>query len=850
MTRSQLLACGVGTLALGLFAHLLVRAQPVDFEAHSGLVSDLRGVRTLEIECLELVASGRTGLPALLQQLEEHVAVIESETLYRGALTDPRVDESLAAYRRRLGEAHELAQSWNESRTSLQLMTGQLVAARHGCADEGAYCPSDRILALLLLAEAGDDPQQRELALAQVRELTQQHGQAADERHVPIFSAVHALIGLRELSAQLESRFAALQLRETSAAVLAACDLHFRDLHNDGQRHRQYLLGYSLFLLLLAGYGLFARTGDLRELERIRSTLERRVRDRTAQLSLKNTELANEVTERARAEEALVLAQQAAEGANRTKSEFLANMSHEIRTPMTSILGYAERLDDEDINQADRHDAVATIRRNGEYLLQLINDILDLSKIEAGKLTLEEIECSPAQVVLDVQAVMSVRAVSKGLQLRIQLPDALPERMRTDPTRLKQVLINLIGNAIKFTEHGEVRLEVGFERGTGPEGRLHFAVRDTGIGMDEQQLARLFRPFTQADSSTTRRFGGTGLGLSICKSLVERMGGEITAESRRKAGSTFRFSITTGPLEGVELIGADEILRMRDRRDEDEARESGVRLTSRILLAEDGVDNQRLLVHYLRHAGAEVEVAVDGHEAVGKALAAQSQGRPFDVVVMDMQMPRLDGYGATARLRAAGYRLPILALTANAMAHDRKRCLDAGCDDFCTKPVDRCRFLACVARWARRDTQLHAAPAQDAVSLARTQFRTLVRVSSSEVEGRVQPAASRPHGAPPGRGGPAADGDPELLALVRLFVDDLENDVRKLTEALEAGDTKRLAFLAHQLKGSAGSYGFPELTRQAAALEQCARGELPDRNVEIELETFARLCRELRQRQD
>jgi signal transduction histidine kinase len=464
------------------------------------------------------------------------------------------------------------------------------------------------------------------------------------------------------------------------------------------------MLAFALIVLLKLGHASRAALLSARHVQQVKDSLERRIRERTEELSGKNDELAGEVQERRRAERELLDARLAAESSSRSKSEFLANMSHEIRTPMTSILGYAERLSDAELHETERHDAIETIRRNGEYLLQLINDILDLSKIEAGKLALEEIPCSPARIVLDVQSAMELRALAKGLQLRVDFSEHLPQRVVTDPTRLKQVLMNLLGNAIKFTQRGEVRLQVEFAP-PGPRGprnaQLVFTVTDTGIGMDEAQLKHLFRPFTQADNSTARRFGGTGLGLSICRTLVERMGGDIQVRSQAGQGSSFTFRIDTGSLEGVDLVSEGEILRLRDRLDAERLRESGVRLECRVLVAEDGEDNQRLLLYYLRKAGAEVVLAVDGHQAVDRALEAQAEGRPFDIVIMDMQMPRLDGYGATSRLRAAGYKLPIVALTANAMAHDRRRCLDAGCDDFCTKPIDKYRFLSIVARWAR-----------------------------------------------------------------------------------------------------------------------------------------------------
>lgn len=386
-----------------------------------------------------------------------------------------------------------------------------------------------------------------------------------------------------------------------------------------------------------------------------------------------------------------------AEAATRAKSEFLANMSHEIRTPMTAILGYSDILlnDAEGQTPDDQVKALKTIQRNGRYLIDLINDILDLSKIEAGKIELETAECSPIHVVSEVVSLMQVRAEAKNLTLEAIYEGPVPETIRTDPLRLRQVLINLLGNAVKFTELGSVRLTVRAQSTLGGSDRLVFEVSDTGIGMTPEQTRKLFQPFTQADNSTSRRFGGTGLGLTISKRLAEMLGGDITLTSRHGVGSSFSLTIDPGPLENVRLIDAPDLHSEVDETRQDPS-PMAEELSCRILLAEDGQDNQRLIAFLLRKAGAEVDVAENGVVAFERAMGCLNEGRPYDVVLMDMQMPILDGYQATRKLREAGYTRPVVALTANAMAGDREDCLAAGCDEFATKPIDRRALLKSV----------------------------------------------------------------------------------------------------------------------------------------------------------
>jgi PAS domain S-box-containing protein len=375
----------------------------------------------------------------------------------------------------------------------------------------------------------------------------------------------------------------------------------------------------------------------------------------------------------------------AAQAATRAKSEFLANMSHEIRTPMTAILGFADNLLDPALSEAQRAAAVGTIRRNGEHLLNILNDILDLSKIETGRLQVERIPVVLERLLDEVGSLMRSRAETRGLAFRIEREGDLPAVVATDPTRVRQILINLLSNAIKFTDAGEVCLNVR-GRATG----LEFDVSDTGIGMAAEQVAQLFHPFTQADSSTARRFGGTGLGLAISRRLAQMLGGDLfvirTAPGR---GTCIRATITaavmpepaaapSGMPRGPASDPLPDLLR-----------------GARILVAEDGPDVQLLLATILSAAGAEVTLVENGH----RALDAVAADKPFDLILMDMQMPELDGYAATRQLRARGLRTPIVALTAHAMSDDRARCLAAGCDDYATKPIDRPALLTLIRNW-------------------------------------------------------------------------------------------------------------------------------------------------------
>ncbi|TVQ62339.1 MAG: PAS domain S-box protein [Phycisphaerales bacterium] len=423
-----------------------------------------------------------------------------------------------------------------------------------------------------------------------------------------------------------------------------------------------------------------------------------------------------DIDEQKRTQKALAQAHDAAEEANRAKSAFLANMSHEIRTPMTAILGYADVLSEEARQHRQLREHIETIRRNGEHLLAIINDVLDISKIEAGQMRVERIETNLPQILQQVASLLRVRSIGKSIDFRLDYVTPVPATVRTDPVRLRQILMNLIGNAIKFTEIGSVTVRIGVEhlgKGTpDAQPRLCIAVVDTGVGMSEEQIGRLFNAFSQADDSVTRRYGGSGMGLHISKRLAAMIGGDITVASRLDLGSTFELTIpiTEQDLEHVVQPGEGGVM---DDQPEHEAPKPKPALPPldgvRVLLAEDGIDNQRLIGHLLRKAGATVEVANHGADALEAFERARDEHAEPHVILMDMQMPEMDGYAATNALRLAGRLGPIIALTAHAMAGDRERCLAAGCDDYLTKPVDRRTLVETVARYSPANAARDAA---------------------------------------------------------------------------------------------------------------------------------------------
>ncbi|KLU07342.1 Chemotaxis protein methyltransferase CheR [Rhodopirellula islandica] len=379
--------------------------------------------------------------------------------------------------------------------------------------------------------------------------------------------------------------------------------------------------------------------------------------------------------------------------ASASKSAFLANMSHEIRTPMTAILGYADLLHDV-VEDSEARQHLQTIRRNGDYLLDIINDILDLSKIEAGKLDVENERFDPGRLIEDVRSIMEVRAKEAGLELTVEYNEHIPASIQSDSKRLKQVLINLVGNAIKFTHEGSVRLVVRMD--SDPD-RLCIDVIDTGIGIATEQQNHLFQPFSQGDSSVSRTFGGTGLGLTISQRLAEMLGGNITFESDMGVGSTFTLIVSPGELTGVPMVDHSEPIAYQDNVPEAPDGHP-IELNCYALVVDDRRDIRFLSRRILTKAGATVDECEDGLQAVHKIVECMNEEHCPDVIILDMQMPTLDGYATAKKLRELGYEGPIIALTADAMQGDMNLCLEAGCNDYLSKPIDAAKLIQLVSK--------------------------------------------------------------------------------------------------------------------------------------------------------
>ncbi len=388
-------------------------------------------------------------------------------------------------------------------------------------------------------------------------------------------------------------------------------------------------------------------------------------------------------------------AKEVAESASAAKDRFLAVVSHELRTPLSAILGYAglisERISDEEVDKY-----LQIVRRNGDYLLEIINDILDLSKIEAGKFEIESERFDPAGVIEDVKKIMEVRAAETGLPLLICYDTPIPQTIHSDPKRLKQVLINLVGNAIKFTQQGQVEIRVRYVE----DDQLQFDVVDTGIGMNREQQERLFKPFSQGDSSVSRQFGGTGLGLAISQRLANLLGGRISCDSQPGNGSVFTLVIAIGNETHVELHDPTQ----REQVDVGSTA-SPYSLNCHVLVVDDRRDLRFLSKRLLTKAGARVDETSDGQKTIDFIAECLQQDRCPDLILLDMQMPILDGYATAQQLRSLGYTGPIIALTADAMQGDRIRCIQSGCTDYLSKPIDAHRLIELINHHTRRTAE-------------------------------------------------------------------------------------------------------------------------------------------------
>jgi len=575
--------------------------------------------------------------------------------------------------------------------------------------------------------------------------------------------------------------------------------------------------------------------------------------------------IADDVTEQVRYQEEIRRARDRADAANRAKSEFLASMSHEIRTPMTSILGHADILNLPDLTPQRLAEARGAIQAAGRHLLRIINDILDLAKIEAGKLPMEILPCDPWTLAREVVAGLRINATRRELALTLEAAGPLPKQIQTDPNRLRQVLYNLVGNAIKFTEKGGVRLIVSFDPSAC---RLSFDVIDTGVGMTPEQVGKLFTPFYQAER--THNAGGTGLGLVISKRLAERLGGTIKVQSQRGRGSVFSVLIPVDPAAARELVPKAELERIA-REPIDAANESTLalfttKLIGRVLLAEDTPEIRQVILFHLRRLGLTVEVVENGELAVEKALA----GPPFDLILMDLQMPITDGYEATARLRASGFEGPIVALTAHTMTGERERCLRAGFTDHLGKPIDLNEFLTLMNRYLKpaprlvdqsdSPTQLEhptakalAAPNQDAPAsaaapVAAANGAVLAASRPEAADGRATSSSPPPSDDATAkmsataveRGPNHSDSgmiplltvelkpgesrdDIGLVHLLARYIQGLPAQATRLRDFWSQGDWQKVEQLAHRVLGSSGMYGLSDLNRIAARIEQAAR---------------------------
>ena len=499
---------------------------------------------------------------------------------------------------------------------------------------------------------------------------------------------------------------------------------------------------------------------------------EKQRRQAETELNELNISLENRVRERT---DALRKAVEQADSANRAKSDFLSNMSHEIRSPLAAIIGFSESLMTDDLDPAARENAISTVVRNGKHLQQIINDVLDLSKIEAGQLDINLIDTSVFQVLGEIDTLTGMSAREKGLEFSINYHFPLPRHILTDPTCLKQILINLCSNAIKFTEKGEVEVDVSCDR---TYRNIRFVITDTGIGMTPDEVDRIFDPFAQADTTTTRRFGGTGLGLSISTRLANELGGQLFCVSQKDHGSSFTLSITNHAAEAaVPIYSIEEVFTHYDGPDEQvEVRQ----LQGRILLVEDSVDNQQLISMYVHKTGASLTITQNGRAGVDAALANN-----YDLILMDMQMPVMDGVAATMELRKNGYTLPIVSLTANAMLSDREKCINAGADDYLVKPIDLNKFYGVLNRYLP-----HAEHGNSGIRPDAGNPKTLFTTS------------------------------PKYLAIVNRFLKQLPLFVREITGAAQSGDWDQLEAKSHDLKGMGGAVGFPEITEIAGRINQ------------------------------
>lgn len=487
----------------------------------------------------------------------------------------------------------------------------------------------------------------------------------------------------------------------------------------------------------------------------------------------------SDVTEEKYYRATILEARDQAEQAAHDKSQFLANMSHEVRTPLTSILGFSEMLLGEELPEQQRRDALRFILDNGRHLLRIINDILDFSKIEAKQLDVERIDTCLADLIFEIDIFARSRAEERKLKFSIEYALPLPKVFRSDPTRLKQILFNLLSNAVKFTSAGEVRMIISFDAAAE---LIQFSVIDTGCGLRAEEQTKLFKAFVQADASTARVYGGTGLGLAISRELAVRLGGNVDVVSEFGKGSTFTARIATEKVPpGLLAMSIQELSTNSDY--QIVAIPVG-QLRGRILLVEDGEFIRKYVVLILERMGVDVAVAHDGESALDIL-----NEKKFDLVLMDMQMPRMDGYTATSIIRKRGLAIPVIAITANAIKTNRDRCFSAGCDDFLVKPFSRTELFSTLAKYLPNPDEYDGD--EDSRSLVEPARPTSIR------------------------------GDEDFDSLRKEFVAALPSFHECMRAALAGSNFAELARIAHKLKGAGGFYGEASIATVAGDIEHC-----------------------------